>query len=196
MSQHYPSPSANPYAAPVASVDAVENPEATRDDDLRAFVGSKADYYLRHWATGRAGAGQGSGFNWAAFFLSGLWLPYRKMYLVTAIFYGAILIESVIEELLFVGLLGRPEAPAAIGHLVGFAAAGICGVCGNRWYLSHARSAIAEVRARLSPTQDIFGTLSRRGGTNLLASLGFFLLFLAITSAVFIGLELLLHPET
>src|SRR5437764_14418267 len=68
------------------------------EPELRAFVGSNASYYLRRWCPTMEGGGAGMGFNWAAFFLSGLWLPYRKMYLATAVLFGILVVTTILEE--------------------------------------------------------------------------------------------------
>lgn len=175
----------NPYAAPQATLSAdaaVTEDPATRQ--LRAFVGPRAHVYLRKWAGD-------SGFNWPAFFFSGLWIAYRKMYRVTAIFFGAVLVISIAEEVLFVHILGEPEAPPALDHAVNLVLALVCGFSGNRWYLSHARRVIAEVRALGLPDDASIDMISRRGGTNLLAAIGILLLFMAVVFAVFFVLEFL-----
>ncbi len=161
------------------------------DQEVTVFVGRKAGYYLHRWAGALDGAPTSTGFNWAAFFLSGLWLPYRKMYLITAIFMGIILFESILEEVVFVGVLGRPEAPAGLGRTVGLAASIICGGWGNRWYLSHARRAAAELRSQELTEDAYLDALARRGGTNIAASLGFFALFIAAVFGSFLALGLL-----
>src|SRR6476620_7317947 len=75
------------------------------EQEARAFVGPNADYYCKHWFSG------GTGFNWAAFLLCGLWLPYRKMYVATTILYVAILSTAVACEIVFEVVLKRPEPP-------------------------------------------------------------------------------------
>ena len=73
--------SENPYAAP-ASIPIDSQPVPPEADDeqyFRVFVGSKADYYVERWTPLLRSSGRGAGFNWAAFFLSSFWLPYRKM---------------------------------------------------------------------------------------------------------------------
>jgi hypothetical protein len=45
--------------------------------EIRAFVGKKADYYLASWSSVLHHGGRRTKFNWAAFFFSGLWIPYR-----------------------------------------------------------------------------------------------------------------------
>jgi len=184
----------NPYQPP-------HEPPSPRIDDwalidlsqqeVEAFVGRKAGYYLKKWPLDRELAGTSTGFNWAAMFLSGMWLPYRKMYLATILFFGFILIESILEEVVFVGILGKPEPPTGLDRVVGLIASIICGVFGNRWYLSHTRRAVAEVRSQGLPEDAYLQALSRRGGTNLAASLGFFVAFLIAAFAAMFVLELL-----
>ena len=142
-----------------------------------------------------AGRGRSTGFNWVAFLLSGLWLPYRKMYMVATIFWAVILVEAIAEETLFVGILGKAETPAGLGRVVGLVASIICGAYGNRWYLSHARKVISDVRAQGLKEHAFAEMLSKRGGTSLGSSLGFFLLFMVIMFAAFIVLDLLLYQE-
>lgn len=189
-------PSQNPYAPPAlipidSESDATQSPE---EQHLRAFVGSKADYYLEKWTPLQAGRGHSTGFNWAAFLLSGLWLPYRKMYSVSTIFFAIILVESIAEEVLFVGILGKAETPAGLDSVVGLVAAIICGAYGNRWYLSHARKVISDVCAQGLEQNAVTGVLSKRGGTSLGSSLGFFFLFMVVMFAVYIVLGLLMFP--
>jgi hypothetical protein len=50
------------------------------EEEIRAFVGPNSGYYLNAWQPALSDQGSVSGFNVAAFFLSGLWLGYRKMY--------------------------------------------------------------------------------------------------------------------
>src|SRR5262245_35166664 len=65
--------------------------------EIKAFVGQNADYYSSRWTPLLEGK-DWSGFNWAACFLSGLWLSYRKMYKAAFIFYGAVFLVTMLEE--------------------------------------------------------------------------------------------------
>jgi hypothetical protein len=89
------------------------------EQEVRAFVGSMAGYYLRAWRRARAGEGGASGFNIAGFFPAGLWLACRKMYAATLILFG-IIVESVLEEALFAGILdeGREASLELISPLL------------------------------------------------------------------------------
>jgi Protein of unknown function (DUF2628) len=168
------------------------------DEEVRAFVGSKASYYLEKWRPPLAGAGDAgysnsTGFNWAGFFLAGLWLPYRKMYRATLILWGTLLIATLVEDIIYVGFLGRPEAPGSLARFVSIIASLICGGFSNEWYLSHAEKTINEVREQGLTDDSYLNALASRGGTNIAASLGFLLLggvamvILVLLESMFIG---------
>ena len=198
MSQNDQSSKAeNPYASPEIPSHApgVAAAESSGAQHLGAFVGTNAQYYLDKWRPILSRWSPSAGFNWAAFFLSGLWLSYRKMYRLTLILYAIIILESILEDVVFVGMLGDPEPPAGLGQVVGLVAAIICGCYGNQWYLSHARRVISEVSATGLQGDDLVRTLVKRGGTSFAASLGMFVLFFAVIVAVFIPLDILLHEE-
>ena len=187
--------SENPYASPVipSLESAVTASEGLESRQLSALVGSNAYYYLDNWTPLLRGWSRSAGFNWAAFFLSGIWLPYRKMYKATVLFYVIIIVESIVEEMVFVGILGRPETSAALERVVGLVAAIICGAYGNRWYLSHARAVVSELSGAGLRDDALMQMLSKRGGTSVAASLGMFVLFIVVLLATFIPLEFLLY---
>jgi hypothetical protein len=158
---------------------------ALTEEEVRAFVGENADYYVQAWAPDLLGQGRGSKFNGAAFLVPVLWLGYRKMYLPLFIFYGiTAMIQFVLILGLFVGVLEISNSPAlglvvlalaCLGMLVPFFVAGFVG---NRWYLARARRVIEEVRSSGLPQEDQLKALSRRGGTSSFAVfvlLGFYI---------------------
>lgn len=146
-----------------------------REDELRTAIGPRADSYLKKWQATERG-----GFNWAAFFLSGLWLPYRKMYRLATIVLAAVIVESMAEDLIFLGWMRLQDTPPAVGRAVGAAVAGICGVYGNRWYLAHVRRLIDAEPVRSDDPAGRLASLARKGGTSVLAAIGFFAAFLIL----------------
>lgn len=157
--------------------------EANRDavrTRLAAFVGEKAEYYLGKWAQllenhtggGGFGAGFGAGFNWAAFFFTSGWLAYRKMYRLAIAVYAITLVELVLEDVVFVGVLGKSQPPSGVGTVANLLVAVICGAYGNRWYLSHALRAVAEHDCEGLPEDAWQAKLSAQGGTSLAAAIG------------------------
>ncbi|MCP4201226.1 MAG: DUF2628 domain-containing protein [bacterium] len=135
--------------------------EAIAADELETFIGLKKDYYIRQWAV------PGSmSFNWAAFFFGICWLGYRKMYATAAIVIAVLLLETVVEDLVIVNVLGAPQAAQLIGYAVAIALSLVCGWLGNRWYFRRAIRVIAEVR-RSAPDENAHSRrLARRGGTS------------------------------
>jgi hypothetical protein len=191
-----PSPVVNPYAAPQADAvlpDELDvQPVSLREGDLRAFVGRKAEYYLRKWSPRLFTTKGSTGFNWAAFFLSAFWFPYRKMFQATFIFYGILIVISVAEDVLFLGLLQLDDIPRRWSTLTNITIAIACGMLGNRVYLYHAMRVIGDVRA-IEPRDEVAReTIARRGGTSLLASFGYFLLFIVTALGVVILTEILI----
>lgn len=172
--------------------DLMNNNDLT-EKEICTFFGPNADYYLKRWRLTVDGSGGVTGLNWAALLLAGLWLPYRKMYRIASIFLGVILLEIVLEEVVYVGILGRPEAPAVFGLIAGLVASFICGGLANEWYLSHARKTIAKVRSQGLPEEAYFGALAKQGGTSLAAALGCFAIFLLASIAALLLLELFLN---
>lgn len=189
----------NPYQAPAADLtdpallggrpllSAGLTGDAT-EDELRVFVGRRAGYYLKKWRRALAGQG-GAGFNWAAFLFTGFWLPYRKLYRATALFYGIGFAETLAEEVVFRFVLGTGEPPAPLSSVFGLVVALVGGAGGNAWYLRRARRVIAETRALGLPDDEYTDRLARRGGTNLPAALGLFLAFIAAMSALAVVFE-------
>ena len=140
--------------------------EVATEDEIRDFVGDRAEFYLEHWA-GLLESGRGrAGFNWAAFLLSFVWICYRKMYGIAAIVFGVIIVERVLEPFYFIGYLGMPEAPGFLNPLVVFVVGWVCGVFGNQWYFRHATKRILNVRRQESELEVRRTKLAKLGGTS------------------------------
>ena len=145
--------------------------------ELKAFVGPRSDRYLAKWRLDEA---TGRSWNWPGFLFTGLWLGYRKMYKAMAVLYAALFAEAVVEELLFVGALGRDQPPVVFTLVVPLIVACTCGGLGNVWYYRLAARHVAEVRALGSPQEARAALLERRGGTSLLGALASLVLLLVI----------------
>lgn len=181
----------NPYEAPRERPSTwIGDPSLIElsEQEVNAFVGRKASFYLRKWPLSRESLGTSSGFNWGAFFFAGLWLGYRRMYRVAIIFFSIVLFESILEWVVFIGILGKDDSPPGLNEFVGLVCAIVCGFLGNGWYLSHTKRVVAEVRSQELGEDAYYQELSKRGGTRLGAALGLFALFVV---ALFASLFLL-----
>ena len=115
------------------------------------------------------------------------------MYKTTVIFSAVLLLETIAEEVLFVGILGRAEVPRALDQLVTLVIAATCGVFGNFWYLSHARKVISRVLAEGLDEQATLEKLSKLGGTSLGGALICLLLIILALFVVFVALDFLVY---
>jgi hypothetical protein len=130
-------------------------------DQARAFVGPRADYYLARWDRLSEAGSRALGFNWPAFFLTLIWLLYRRMYRWFWIA-AAVLVASVVIEELALAAVGLKEAPF-LDLLISIAVATAFGTFGTYWYLLHARRRIE--RLADSTTVDL-EAIAREGGTS------------------------------
>lgn len=162
--------------------------------ELRAFVGPNSEYYLRHWAAQLAGREPSASFNLAAFFLAGFWLPYRKMCKATFLLFGIIIAEGVLEQAIFVGGLRMSDSPPGMTPLICLLIGVVCGLFGNRWYLSHCQRVIQLVRAEGLSDEAQLRLLAKRGGTSLFASIGLFAILITALMVLSVAADRLFNP--
>lgn len=154
------------------------------EQEIHAFVGRSSDSYIRYWQPALSGTGPPRKFKAAAFWLSCFWVGYRKMYKVAAIIYGIILVESILEIVIFEGVLGMPEAPGGLTAIVGLSVGLVSGTFGNSWYWSHTKQVIEDVRMMRLDEQEHLVELSRRGGTSIATAVGLFVLYMLVAIVV------------
>jgi ribosomal protein L40E len=75
------------------------------DPDVIALIGTKQEYYLPKFQAMKA-QNKKTSWNWAAFFLTGYWFIYRKMYGYAAAVLVAAFIVALIAPVLIWGLYG------------------------------------------------------------------------------------------
>jgi hypothetical protein len=162
-------------AAPAAAWQPPGGPPMSGENEqrLREYVGPNSDYYLRKWGDMDRSRSSTS-WNFAAFFLSGFWLAYRKMVLPALLLVGAFYASGVI------GML-HP----GLGMLTNFGLFGaviFLGLMGNKFYRNQAERALAD------PAASHPGALQGRGGTSVGLALGLlaaYLVLLGVTAYVF-----------
>jgi hypothetical protein len=55
--------------------------QAVTEEEIQTFLGDDNTYYEKRWLPFRDKMFWWAGFNWAAFFLTGAWLLWKRMYL-------------------------------------------------------------------------------------------------------------------
>jgi hypothetical protein len=122
------------------------------EERLRAAIGPRADYYLRHWREVDAKR-KSYDWNWAACFANAYWLVYRKMWLGLVLFILANIAVSAIG--MAIPALNKYTLVMAI--LLTF----VTGSWGNHLY----RRQIGKLVASGAPADE----LAKRGGTSPIA---------------------------
>jgi Protein of unknown function (DUF2628) len=163
------------------------------EDEIRAFVGKNADYYLDRWPAKGEQYARARGFNWAAFLLSAFWMPYRKMYRVTWLMFGMVAAYSVIGEFAIARGVATEKSLEPVSRVVSIGFSIFCGAFANGWYLAHAQREAARIRLLGLEGDSYHRALARRGGTSLLASLGTFCLFGIAIIAVIVVTQFILY---
>jgi hypothetical protein len=160
----------NPYRSPTRIPESLVDRSEPTEDELRAFFGDNAEYYLTSWAK-KAEHGWWAGFNWAAFLFFLMWCLYRKLYLVFFIAFG------------FLTALGLANLPVAVYWVICLAAWISCGMLGNHIYLRRARSVISRYRQSAADPDEQIRLISKAGGRSRVA--------LALGLVILVGPQLL-----
>jgi type II secretory pathway pseudopilin PulG len=152
----------------------------SEDEEWRAVIGPKnADYYLPKFAA--AESGDYYRWHWPAFFVTGYWLLYRKMWGWSLMY----LIVIPIVGSLLLGVLGAIAGPksnvTAFLPLVWFLFILIAPpLVANQLYYSHCRNLIARTRQRFPDRARQLSYLDAKGGTSAIAIIIILVLAIAI----------------
>lgn len=129
--------------------------------ELRAFVGPRAERYLRHWTDLRSGKSSMASINFAAFFLGPVWYAYRKMYAEVAVILCSIAAVGVLE-LIVESSIG--EIPAALDSPINIAFGVVMGLLANPLYYRRAKRIISTTSSH--DPQSRLEEIAQRGGTS------------------------------
>lgn len=148
-------------------------PDVVTVDEIRAFAGKNADYYIYQASKfNKSGTGKFCPtWNWSAFGFTFLWMLYRKMYF-----------QAVVTFVVF--------CMPGINILLHIAV----GVLANYLYYIHLKEKIAAVRATCS-SDDSYSALRLSGGTHgwviwagvvftIILGIAFYFLFAAISTHI------------
>ena len=135
----------DPYEPPASEL--LEAEEVSETDELKAYVGENTNYYLNQWNY------PSYRFNWAAFFLTGLWMAYRQMYWQFLAVLGATVVVSLIVQTLGISQAWIPNLAVGL----------VCGLFGSKWYHNHALRVIRKTRLKEPRADERIKLLAKRG---------------------------------
>ena len=169
----------NPYRSSVQWETTVSRRTYTDADlvELRAFVGPRADHFLRKWLPRLEDPASGDvGFSWISLFFPVYWLGFRKMYKAMLLLLVVTLILTIAPQFVFVNLLKLERVPLGVAPIIGIMINFVCGLYGNAWYLNHAEATIARSKQEGHIGDQLLITLMQRGGTSALGIAAAFVL--------------------
>ena len=130
--------------------------------DLQKFVLKNSEYYMSKFEEIKI-TGNKISWNWSAFFLTGYWMLYRKMYIETLIM---VLATMLLGSIPVIGVL------VPIGVYIGL------GMYGNTLYLNHVNKKMLEISRFDSSMKD--SLIVKKGGTNLALPLILLIIFVLV----------------
>ena len=137
------------------------------ESEHRAFIGKKADYYIKKWSEMDKQDFKGS-WNWGPFFFGVFWFAYRKMYLYAII---VLIILSLVGLLLPI-----PFLELAIIYPFWMYVA----IYANHWYRKHVEKKILKIKGECKKESLLSAELARRGGVTVAAPIILFLIILVL----------------
>ncbi|MDP4144910.1 MAG: DUF2628 domain-containing protein [Bacillota bacterium] len=146
--------------------------------ELRLVVGlKKSQYYIPKWMEFNESDDKlARSWNWAAFFLTYLWLAYRKMYLHAVVTVAVILIGEII--------LPREARLVFLMIPVFF------GTFGNALYYNYSKKKIIKIKKDFQQVENIDLVMINKGGTSIVGTILFMLACYAVIFIVILGIRL------
>ena len=134
------------YCGSILTLNTVQmmNSDNITTDEIRAFVGTNANYYVQKFSKFNVLGTEKFclTWNWSTFGFTFIWMLYRKMYVLALIAFAVFCIPGI----------------NIILHIV-------VGVVGNYLYYRHVKEKILEIRA-IQPPQSFYPVLQEMGGVN------------------------------
>ena len=152
------------YSAPESDTDV-----STSEGHLAAYVGpNNTDYYMERF--GRFESGQSSvSWNWPAFFLTALWLLYRKMWAAALLYWIGLplALGGVAAVLTATGLLSGVVADLVTSVMYYAFSLTLVPMFANKLYFDHAQKKVEGVKGSYSDSEQQLQELRRIGGTSI-----------------------------
>ncbi|KAG1272553.1 hypothetical protein G6F66_013334 [Rhizopus arrhizus] len=164
-----PADPADPSRAPATAATATATPAAGLEGEMALYAA--------------VGVAESAGsWHWPAFLIGVIWMMYRRMYRLAAIWAGTLVFFSIAEALL--------DVPEGVSMVIILVLNITAAVYGNRWYLSHCQRQLAQARAMAGDDEArVRSELVARGGTSVPAAGGaiFFVLAMMFVAQAMAG---------
>ena len=158
---------------------------APTEEELRAFVGPRADRFSRKW---RRAIDQGSnlaGIVLPAVFLNYVWFLYRRMFREAWLAFGLVVIVSIFRDIYESGHSEGYTLPVTAVIVINVCTAVATSVLASYLYLRKLRRTVADVRRAGMEPDTAAAWIRSKGGTSMPAAL-----IGAVLGITFLGLSL------
>ncbi|WMJ22792.1 RING finger protein [Paludicola sp. MB14-C6] len=168
----------NPFISPFGGVSPDEEIDGVAAKDLAIFVGRNSHYFLPRFKYLASSKGKITTVNWAAFFFSGIYFLYRKMYgigillILINIFCSIPDVISAIAMINSIGTLDttivNTDSLTTIGlitSLISMSVRLFCGFMANKLYKKHTYKKIAKIKEETQgQSEEVYvKTLTQKG---------------------------------
>lgn len=154
--------------------------------NLESFIQKNSDFYKRKWTAiyektaSFEKLNYSPSWNWAAFFLTGAWLFYRKLYFLGCAYWGVIAIWIFAEEIF-------GDFPQSVNTGITVAIALLIGQFANGFYFQHVCNNLQAIDGTSGDVSAIDKITRRYGGTSWLAAvLGILVPLIVIFAVIFL----------
>ncbi|MCW2068755.1 UNVERIFIED_ORG: hypothetical protein M2420_004138 [Stenotrophomonas maltophilia] len=140
-----------------------------------AIVGGNFPIYRKRWRLDQGTANAAGTWHWPGFLFGVIWMMYRKMYRMAAIWVGVLVASSAIEAFI--------ELPDALSLVINLGLSVTVGIFANSWYLQHCQREIARAQSLSTDNEAaVRSTLAARGDTSVIGAV------IAIAVSVTLGI--------
>lgn len=168
----------NPFISPFGGVSPDEEIDGVPAKDIAMFVGKNSHYFLPHFKQLSVSKGKAVSINWAAFFFSGGYFLYRKMYGIGVLVLLVNIMCSVPDFLATISMINATgpfntgfintdslSTVSLVASLLNMALRLFCFFMANRLYKKHTYKKIAKIKEQTSGQgEEVYArTLAQKG---------------------------------
>lgn len=190
----------NPFVSPYGGVSPDEEIEGVKPKDIAIFVGKNTEYYLPKFKLLAKTKNRARTLNWGAFFFTGFYFIFRKMYLkgIAILLLNAVLsipstIVAIAQLTASTSMTSEIELTQTvlvlnmISKILIFALRAGCGFFANTFYKHHTFKKIAQIKEQTKEqTNEVYLSLLAKKGSVAMKLL--FILFGIYTAALMVML--------
>ncbi|MEG2813412.1 MAG: RING finger protein [Oscillospiraceae bacterium] len=172
----------NPFISPYGGVNPDEEIEGVKPKDLAIFIGRNTEYYLPKFKLLAKTKNRAKTLNWGAFFFTGFYFLFRKMYWQGILALVINFVLSIPSSIVMMSQISAESAMASaipindtililnmLSSILVFVLRAICGFYGNTFYKTHTFKKIEQIKQQTKeqPPDVYIEQLVKKGSINM-----------------------------